>query len=43
MTDALIAENIEALGRAGTPIAAEKLFDLSLLKEVYAENPDLKS
>jgi ABC-type nitrate/sulfonate/bicarbonate transport system substrate-binding protein len=43
MTDALIAENIEALGRAGTPIAAAKLFDLSLLKEVYAENPDLKS
>jgi ABC-type nitrate/sulfonate/bicarbonate transport system substrate-binding protein len=43
MTDALIAENIEALGRAGTPITAEKLFDLSLLKEVYAENPDLKS
>ena len=43
MTDAMIAENIEALGRAGTPITAEKLFDLSLLKEVYAENPDLKS
>jgi ABC-type nitrate/sulfonate/bicarbonate transport system substrate-binding protein len=43
MTDALIAENIEALGRAGTPITADKLFDLSLLKEVYAENPDLKS
>jgi ABC-type nitrate/sulfonate/bicarbonate transport system substrate-binding protein len=43
MTDALIAENIEALGRAGTPITADKLFDLSLLKEVYAENPDLKA
>ena len=43
MTDTLIAENIEALGRAGTPITADKLFDLSLLKEVYAENADLKS
>jgi ABC-type nitrate/sulfonate/bicarbonate transport system substrate-binding protein len=43
MTDALIAENIEALGRAGTPITADKLFDLSLLKEVYAENPGLKA
>ncbi|HST80130.1 MAG TPA: ABC transporter substrate-binding protein [Kineosporiaceae bacterium] len=43
MTDELIAQNIEALGRAGTPITADKLFDLSLLKEVYAENPDLKS
>jgi ABC-type nitrate/sulfonate/bicarbonate transport system substrate-binding protein len=43
MTDALITQNIEALGRAGTPISADKLFDLSLLKEVYAENPELKS
>jgi ABC-type nitrate/sulfonate/bicarbonate transport system substrate-binding protein len=43
MTDALIAGNIEALNQAGTPITAEKLFDLSLLKEVYAENPDLKA
>jgi ABC-type nitrate/sulfonate/bicarbonate transport system substrate-binding protein len=43
MTDELIAGNIEALNQAGTPITAEKLFDLSLLKEVYAENPDLKS
>ena len=43
MTDALIAENIEALGRAGTKITAEQLFDLSVLKEVYDANPDLKA
>jgi ABC-type nitrate/sulfonate/bicarbonate transport system substrate-binding protein len=43
MTDELISANIEALSRAGTPITADKIFDLSLLKEVYDENPDLKS
>ena len=43
MTDELIAQNIEALGRAGTPITADKLFDLSLLKEVYSEHPELKA
>jgi ABC-type nitrate/sulfonate/bicarbonate transport system substrate-binding protein len=43
MTDALIAENIEALGLAGTAITAEQLFDLSLLAEVYEANPDLKA
>ncbi len=43
MTQALIDENIAALELAGTPIAAEDLFDLSLLAEVYAENPELKS
>ncbi|GAA0316136.1 ABC transporter substrate-binding protein [Kineococcus aurantiacus] len=41
MTDALIAENIEALAQMGTTITAEQLFDLSLLAEVYDENPDL--
>lgn len=43
MTDELIAQNIEALAAAGTTITAEQLFDLSLLEEVYAENPDLKA
>lgn len=43
MTDALIAENIKALALTKVTITAEQLFDLSLLKEVYAENPDLLS
>lgn len=43
MTDELISENIEALKLAGTEITAEQLFDLSLLDEVYTENPDLKA
>lgn len=34
---------IASLGYAGIDIAAQDLFDLSLLDEVYAENPDLLS
>lgn len=41
MTDELIATNIESLGTAGTTITAEELFDLSLLAEVYSEDPSL--
>lgn len=43
MTDALIAENIDALGKVGVKVTAKQLFDLSLLAEVYAENPSLKA
>lgn len=42
MTDELIASNISALAKAKIDIKAEQLFDLSVLKEVYAENPGLK-
>ena len=42
MTDALVDENIKSLGAMGYTITADKLFDLSLLEEVYKENPDLK-
>ncbi|GAB2663502.1 ABC transporter substrate-binding protein [Gordonia jinhuaensis] len=42
MTDTLVEQNITALGKAGYKITADQLFDLSLIKEVYAENPDLK-
>jgi hypothetical protein len=42
MTDALIAENIEALAKAGYTIKPADIFDMSLLTEVYQENPDLK-
>jgi ABC-type nitrate/sulfonate/bicarbonate transport system substrate-binding protein len=41
MTDTLVQENIEALGRSGVTITADKIFDLSLLKEVYAADPSL--
>lgn len=42
MTQELIDENIAALATAGIEITAEELFDMSVLEEVYAENPDLK-
>ena len=42
MTKDLIDANIKALGVMGTTLTADKLFDLSLLDEVYKENPDLK-
>lgn len=41
ITDELIAENIAALASADITIAAEDLFDTSIINEVYAENPDL--
>ncbi|MFI7588918.1 ABC transporter substrate-binding protein [Spongisporangium articulatum] len=41
MTDELVASNIEALGRSGQTITADKLFDLSLLKEIYEADKTL--
>lgn len=41
MSDALVKANIDALAAMGYTIAAKDLFDLTLLDEVYAENPSL--
>jgi ABC-type nitrate/sulfonate/bicarbonate transport system substrate-binding protein len=41
ITPALIAENISTLKFAGVDITADKLFDMTLLAEVYKENPSL--
>jgi ABC-type nitrate/sulfonate/bicarbonate transport system substrate-binding protein len=41
ISDAMIAQNLETLKASGYVIAAEQLFDLSLLAEVYAEHPEL--
>ncbi|MEV0761194.1 ABC transporter substrate-binding protein [Nocardia sp. NPDC050435] len=41
MTDQLVAQNIAALRSAKIDIEADQLFDLSVLREVYAENPGL--
>jgi len=43
MTDELVEETIKTLGVAGIKMTADKLFDLSVLDEVYDENPDLKA
>ena len=42
MTDELMTANIDSLGKVGVKVTASQLFDLSLLAEVYAENPSLK-
>jgi ABC-type nitrate/sulfonate/bicarbonate transport system substrate-binding protein len=42
VTDELIAETISTLALAGLKITADKLFDLSILKEVYQADPSLK-
>lgn len=41
LTDELVAKIVKAVGSVGVTITADQLFDLSLLKEVYAESPDL--
>ena len=41
VSDALMAETLATLATAGYDITAEQLFDLSLLAEVYEENPEL--
>jgi ABC-type nitrate/sulfonate/bicarbonate transport system substrate-binding protein len=43
VTDALIEENIKTLTDGGLALTAAKLFDFSLLKEVYQEHPELIS
>ena len=39
----MVTEVIAALGDIGITTTAEELIDLSLLDEVYAEQPDLKA
>jgi ABC-type nitrate/sulfonate/bicarbonate transport system substrate-binding protein len=41
MTDGLVEENIKSLKNMNIDISADRLFDLSLIKEVYQENPHL--
>jgi ABC-type nitrate/sulfonate/bicarbonate transport system substrate-binding protein len=41
ISDDLVAANLESLSAAGIDLEADDIFDLSLLDEVYADNPDL--
>jgi ABC-type nitrate/sulfonate/bicarbonate transport system substrate-binding protein len=41
ISEQLQKETVASLGRAGIDVSVDDLFDLSLLQEVYAENPDL--
>lgn len=42
ITDELIEETLKTLALGGVTVTKDKLFDLSVLTEVYAENPSLK-
>lgn len=42
VTDALVKANIDVLSKADIVITADKLFDFSLLAEIYKENADWK-
>ena len=41
VSDATVASNIKSLAAIGVSITAAQLFDLSLIKEIYQENPGL--
>jgi ABC-type nitrate/sulfonate/bicarbonate transport system substrate-binding protein len=41
MTPALVADNIATLNAAGVKVTASQLFDMSLVNEVYQEDPSL--
>jgi ABC-type nitrate/sulfonate/bicarbonate transport system substrate-binding protein len=43
MTQAMIDESISTLALGGIKISGSQLFDLSVLDEMYKENPDLKT
>jgi ABC-type nitrate/sulfonate/bicarbonate transport system substrate-binding protein len=43
VTDELVDQTIASLAKAGTVITKEKLFDLSLINEIYEEHPELKT
>jgi len=43
ISDALLAENISTLALAGINITKDKLFDMSVIEEVYTEHPELKT
>ncbi len=41
MTDALIEANVRVLADSAAPAAARRMFDLSIIRELYAEQPAL--
>ena len=43
ISDTAVAANLKSLGSMGITVTADQLFDLSLVKEVYAENASLKT
>ena len=43
VSDALIEENLRSLSLAGITVRAAQMFDMSLIEEIYAGDPVLKS
>jgi ABC-type nitrate/sulfonate/bicarbonate transport system substrate-binding protein len=43
VTDQMVADTMSTLELAGVTIEQDKLFDFSVIKEVYEENPELKT
>jgi ABC-type nitrate/sulfonate/bicarbonate transport system substrate-binding protein len=43
VTDTLVDQTIASLAKAGTVITKDKLFDLTLINEIYQEHPELKT
>ena len=43
VTDEMVAETIKSLGFADLKVTADQIFDLSLINEIYQDNPDLKA
>jgi hypothetical protein len=43
ISDTLLEETMSTLALAGIDIAQEELFDLSVINEIYEENPELKN
>jgi ABC-type nitrate/sulfonate/bicarbonate transport system substrate-binding protein len=43
VSDTVLEETIATLEIAGIKLTADKLFDLSIIDEIYKENPDLKA
>jgi ABC-type nitrate/sulfonate/bicarbonate transport system substrate-binding protein len=43
VTDQLVDESLATLAKGGISITKDKLFDLSLINEVYQEHPELKT
>jgi hypothetical protein len=43
ITPDLLQKSINTLGIGGITITSDKLFDLSVIEEVYKEHPELKT
>lgn len=43
VSEEMVAETLKSLGYAGLEVTEEQIFDFSIIKKIYADNPDLKA